>query len=127
MMTSSGSTILEDIKRRIARPSVRQRARLYPEHTYVHTLSGDAVALEHEAISYAIDVGYSKACDIDTFEPFELAVKVLVRQLEKIAAEQSIYDLDWEYTVTSKNDVEVTFVFDNISHAVQFKLATSLL
>lgn len=126
-MTSPINVVPKDIKGWLKRPTVWELARLNPEHTYVHTISDDLVTLEEKAITRALRAGYRNADCIESFEVFDLAIKVLMRKLIEVAEYQSIYDFVCEYTVNLEGNVEITFVFENIAHAVQFKFATSLM
>jgi hypothetical protein len=126
-MTSPVNLFPTTIEGLLTRPSVWELARLYPEHTYVHPISDGIVTLEEQAIARAFSVGYRKADSIESFQVFDLAVKVLMRKLLEVADYNSIYDFIYEYTANLEGHVEVIFVFENIAHAVQFKFAASLM
>jgi hypothetical protein len=108
-------------------PSIWELARLYPEFTYVHTISRNVLDEEVAAINRALVAGYPKADRIQEFETISLAVGILISDLQEVADYQSIHHSRWDYTFNQEGDLEITFVFGNTPHAVLFKMASSLL
>jgi hypothetical protein len=116
-----GTNLHQSILKCLSGPSVRELARLYPDRTVVHTISGTEWFEEQWRMEQALDAGgYTRTGHMELCIP---AMEALVGDLHDIAIEKDLYDYQVDSGPNENGDLEITMVFATVKDAMVFKMA----
>jgi hypothetical protein len=118
------SSIFDRLKNKSLSPPVRECAKLYPDRTVVHNISGEIVVDEERRLKAALaKAGYGRAHWIELHHLHDVANRTLIGDLHQIAMDNGIHDYEFDYVPVEGPSIQVIFLFTKERDAVVFKLA----